>query len=293
MVSEASVVARKMGPLTFSLVQPHFTAPKFVHMPPPINERTFPKWPLELVPLDEIAAMKLEVQGRSLSGGRGRKDSAGLSKGKTVQESKKTVRKEDRLGSLSKVKSEYRQVQSALSIDLPQIERLIPDGEIHPEVERVLELQVERLSQSREGQRNQDLYKAACVLGRYHGGGMITITDLSQALLRGAHRCGLLTKVGEPECLRQIYNGVRWGAKRPIKQDYVTSALSLKDHRYNDRLSSRLERAIQRAQEKPQSVLFRSHLWRWKNLCPHLLNGERCCCGNGTYCTVPQPFNGG
>lgn len=240
---------------TFRTVQPHFTAaPKFIHMPPPINERTFlVNGLLDLVPLDEIAVMKLEVQGRSLTGGRSlNRDKKGLKK----DQKSSSEHKQDSASFTPSRSDQYDEIEEsqAQALTLSSIEPHSQTIELNPEVERVLGLQVERLSQSLEGQRNQDLYKAACVLGRYYGGGLIHITDLTRALIDGARRCGLLAKVGEAECLRQIHNGIRWGSKRPVKQDQLTAALSLKDQSYQYLLSSRLERAIKRAQEKPHCV---------------------------------------
>ena len=255
----------KWDPATFRTVQPHFTAaPKFIDTPSPINERTFPVNGLyDSVPLDDLSVMKLEVQGRSLSGGRSKRPAQATSSSVTSRKAKRhSAQSTAKTHLVDKTHSadKTNQPEGADHFRQGQEETLVRPqwrdypAEQHPEVERVLEVQVERLSQAEEGQRNQALYRAACVLGRYQGGGLISQAALNRALLQGAEQCGLLIKVGEPECLRQIYNGVRWGSSRPINPTTVSSALSLRDRGYTERLSARLQRAIVEAKEDPRKI---------------------------------------
>ena len=219
---------------TFRTVQPHFTAaPKFVAMNSVINQRTFLVEGLQgFVPIDEMSALKLEVQGRALSG----KKTKAKTKAKTKDKNTPNPKSKEPLDrSNPNNKHQVLDHHSSPSAEPRQSISEIPQGdqaqeeeprvEISAEVERVLEIQIERLAHAQEGNRNQALYKASCILGRYYGGKLISFKQLSLALLSGASQCGLLGKVGKDECLRQINNGVRWGAQRPIKQVLVNSAL--------------------------------------------------------------------
>ncbi|MAD59886.1 MAG: hypothetical protein CMH49_00030 [Myxococcales bacterium] len=246
---------------TFRTVQPHFTAaPKFVAMNSVINQRTFLVEGLQgFVPIDEMSALKLEVQGRALSG----KKTKAKAKAKAKDKNTPNPRSKELLDRSTPDK--HHQVlghHNSHSVEPRQSISEIPQGEqdqeprveISAEVERVLEIQIERLAHAQEGHRNQALYKASCILGRYYGGKLISFKQLSLALLSGASQCGLLGKVGKDECLRQINNGVRWGAQRPIKQVLVNSALSLKDPNYTRSLVYRLKKAIQQAQDDPSKI---------------------------------------
>lgn len=235
---------------TFRTVQPHFTAaPKFVAMNSVINKRTFLVEGLQgFVPIDEMSALKLEVQGRALGGKKSRAKARAKQKTSKANEPSKSLRHRNNV---------LDEPANLLTPQLPQSEHDLeqePQIEISAEVERVLEIQIERLAQAKEGNRNQALYKASCILGRYYGGRLISFKQLSLALLSGASQCGLLSKVGKEECLRQINNGVRWGSQRPIKQVIVNSALSLRDPNYTQSLVQRLKKAIQQAQHDPKKI---------------------------------------
>ncbi len=246
---------------TFRTVQPHFTAaPKFVGMNSVLNQRTFLVEGLQgFVPIDEMSALKLEVQGRALAG----KKTKPKAKKKVLSEGTEVKGKATRIEAVSNplTSSSAHKVKPEIKLEIDEIQteshgeqESESHVEVSAEVERVLEIQIERLAQAQEGQRNQALYKAACILGRYYGGKLISFKQLSLALLSGASQCGLLSKVGKEECLRQINNGVRWGAQRPIKQVLINSALSLKDPNYTQSLVHRLKKAIQQAQDDLSKV---------------------------------------
>ena len=128
------------------------------------------------------------------------------------------------------------------------------DAHVTPEVERAIFAQVERLSEAPEGQRNHVLYRCACHLGRYVGGGQLTPQLLIKHLLVGAQRCGLLDEAGESECIRQIFNGIRWGTTQPIHVTSAPTTLSLRDQTYTQRLLKELRRAIEVASSSEERV---------------------------------------
>ena len=251
---------------TFRTVQPHYTAaPRFVGVSSPLNDRTFWVQGLrDFVHIDELSLLKLNAQGRAVSP---RTPDSLTVEAKPSKPNRITQRSHtpEQLVQTTKIGSDPHLNEPTPTLhSLHPISDPVPPTQVthldnpavdeSPEVARVLNAQVDRLSHAPEGQRNQILYRCACVLGRYVGGGLLSLPHLIQGLLKGAHQCGLLSEVGELECLRQIHNGVRWGRKRPIKDSPLNYALSLKDHLYNQQLLNELRRAVERATLHPQII---------------------------------------
>lgn len=246
---------------TFRTVQPHYTAaPKFVGVSSPVSERTF--WVnglRDFVHIDHLSLMKLNAQGRSVVPQSPEQDSSTPLQVRPTRAQSSCAETPQASSEAKENSSQHRPPPTSIVEEpnpplasVPSTQPL--DGSEAPEVLRVLAAQIERLTHSEEGQRNQVLYRCACILGRYVGGKQLSSQRLIKGLLRGAKACGLLDKVGKVECLRQIHNGIRWGVRRPISEITLDDALSLKSSSYTPRLLDELRLAIDNAILQPQSV---------------------------------------
>jgi hypothetical protein len=74
-----------------------------------------------------------------------------------------------------------------------------------------LEAECGRLALAPEGQRNHTLNAAAFALGQLVAASVLDVTEVVDALLTAARRCGL----SEMEARRTIASGLRSGARSP------------------------------------------------------------------------------
>jgi hypothetical protein len=73
---------------------------------------------------------------------------------------------------------------------------------------RCLENDVRRLTQSRRGTRNPELFRAACNLGKYKHHGVLPEGEIVSALMGACASNGLLKEDGQRQCLQTINSGL-------------------------------------------------------------------------------------
>ena len=237
----------KWDPSTFRTVQPHFTAqPRFHGCRDPLPQRTYyVEGRRGDVRLSFLQTLKLEASAQA----------AALSRSSSVSDARSTpappqARELDQRPRAKQDKPPSPQLQSIEA----QLIASAPSVVRSAEATRALSTQTYRVSCAKRGERNRTLYLASCTLGRYEGGGQLSYLELRASLLEAAGRCGLLERVGEQECRRQIANGARWGRQRPLYAQEAPRTLSLEDKRYSVTLGREINSALFQAQRNPNKV---------------------------------------
>jgi len=245
----------KWDPSTFRTVQPHFTAqPQFIGCHDPLPQRTyFVEGRRDHVQLGWLQSLKLEASARSeaqraLSQGAAQRVPPQGPSPKAPAKSPKS-----REPAQARPQATERAVEQ-LSRAERELKARATKVSTTPEAERALLTQLARVARAGRGERNRTLYLAACTLGRYEGGGQLSYDELRARLLEAAEGCGLLEKVGEVECARQVANGVRWGRERPLFASPQPRTLSLEDAEYSVTLGREINSALFSAQRSPHRI---------------------------------------
>lgn len=233
----------KWDPSTFRTVQPHFTAkPDFQSCQDPLPQRTYyVEGRRGQVHLSFLQTLKLEASAQA----------SALSSQRKASEAQPQAPK-----SATVQREPARDPGPSPQLQSLEAQLLAGVGAVKrsAEAERALQTQAYRVSCAKRGERNRTLYLASCTLGRFEGGGQLSYLELRESLLEAASRCGLLDKVGEQECRRQIANGARWGRQRPLYAQETPRTLSLQDKRYSVTLGREINSALFQAQRTPTRV---------------------------------------